>query len=126
VHRIASLVKRWLLGTHQGAVTPEHLESYLNEFVFRFNRRTSRSRGLIFQRVLELGVEHEPVPLRVIVAGKRPRQVPPTPPLTRGHPRASSARRSNAPGDAPTRGTPVKWRAPSGVVTPYYSPRDSM
>ena len=86
VHRIASLVKRWLLDTHQGAVTPEHLESYLNEFVFRFNRRTSRSRGLIFQRVLELGVGHEPVPLRVIVAGKRPRQVPPTPPLARGHP----------------------------------------
>ena len=47
VHRVASLAKRWLLGTHQGSVEPAHLGSYLNEFVFRFNRRRSRSRGMV-------------------------------------------------------------------------------
>src|SRR5271166_1712234 len=52
VHRIASLAKRWLLGTHQGAVDSAHLPSYLDEFVFRFNRRRSRSRGMLFYRVL--------------------------------------------------------------------------
>ena len=46
VHRVASLLKRWLLGTHQGSVGPEHLDAYLNEFTFRFNRRGSRRRGL--------------------------------------------------------------------------------
>ena len=44
VHRVAALLKRWLLGTHQGAVRAEHLDYYLDEFTFRFNRRTSRSR----------------------------------------------------------------------------------
>ena len=61
VHRVASLAKRWLLGTHQGSVEPAHLGSYLNEFVFRFNRRRSRSRGMVFYRVLELAAAHEPV-----------------------------------------------------------------
>jgi len=61
VHRIASLVKRWLLGTHQGSVHNEHLANCLNEFVFRFNRRRSHSRGMIFYRVLELAVDHPPV-----------------------------------------------------------------
>ena len=51
VHRVVSLAKRWLLGTHQGSVEPAHLASYLNEFVFRFNRRRSRSRGMVFYRV---------------------------------------------------------------------------
>ena len=58
VHRVASLAKRWLLGPHQGSVEPAHLASYLNEFVFRFNRRRSRSRGMVFYRVLELAVAH--------------------------------------------------------------------
>ncbi len=48
VHRVVSLVKRWILGTHQGAVSHEHLDSYLDEFAFRFNRRKSRSRGKLF------------------------------------------------------------------------------
>ena len=86
VHRVASLAKRWLLGTHQGSVEPAHLASYLNEFVFRFNRRRSRSRGMVFYRVLELAVAHDPVRYRDLVATKRPRAVPPTPPKTRGHP----------------------------------------
>ena len=61
VHRVASLLKRWILGTHQGSVTPEHLQSYLEEFTFRFNRRTSNSRGLVFRRLLEQAVATNPV-----------------------------------------------------------------
>jgi transposase-like protein len=53
VHRIASLLKRWLLGTHQGGVRPTHIRSYLDEFIFRFNRRTSRSRGKLFYRLVQ-------------------------------------------------------------------------
>jgi len=61
VHRIASLLKRWILGTHQGSVSVEHLQSYLEEFTFRFNRRTSRSRGLVFYRLLEQAVNTGPI-----------------------------------------------------------------
>lgn len=61
VHRVASLLKRWVLGTHQGSVTPDHLQSYLEEFTFRFNRRTSRSRGLLFRRLMEQAVMNGPV-----------------------------------------------------------------
>ncbi len=86
VHRVASLVKRWLLGTHQGSVGNAHLASYLNEFVFRFNRRRSRSRGMVFYRVLELAVAHNPVRYQDLIASQQPREVPPTPPTRRGHP----------------------------------------
>jgi len=48
VHQVVSLLKRWLLGTHHGAVTHEHLDYYLDEFTFRFNRRRSASRGKLF------------------------------------------------------------------------------
>ena len=61
VHRVASLLKRWILGTHQGAIVPAHLQSYLEEFTFRFNRRTSGSRGLVFRRLLEQAVITKPV-----------------------------------------------------------------
>ena len=61
VHRIASLLKRWILGTHQGSVTPAHLQSYLEEFTFRVNRRTSRSRGLVFRRLLEQAIVTDPI-----------------------------------------------------------------
>ena len=64
VHRVASLLKRWLLGTHQGGVSREHLDYYLDEFTFRFNRRTSRHRGKLFHRLLEQAVAVGPVPLR--------------------------------------------------------------
>src|SRR6266704_579399 len=84
VHRIASLAKRWLLGTHQGSVDEAHLPAYLNEFVFRFNRRSSRSRGLVFYRVLELAAGHDPVRFRDLLAGKKPRPAPATWGL--GHP----------------------------------------
>jgi transposase-like protein len=53
VHRVAALIKRWILGTHHGSVQPEHLDAYLDEFVFRFNRRTSNSRGMLFYRLLQ-------------------------------------------------------------------------
>jgi transposase-like protein len=69
VHRISSLLKRWLLGTHQGSVLPSHLQSYLEEFTFRFNRRTSRSRGLVFRRLLEQAVITGPVTKADIVHG---------------------------------------------------------
>ena len=61
VHRIASLLKRWILGTHQGSVVPDHMQSYLEEFTFRFNRRNSRSRGLVFRRLLEQAVATGPI-----------------------------------------------------------------
>ncbi len=69
VHRVASLLKRWLLGTHQGSVSPEHLDYYLDEFTFRFNRRTSRARGLLFYRLLQQSVRTDPHPLRDLVRG---------------------------------------------------------
>ena len=61
VHRVASLLKRWLLGTHHGAVDPRHVDYYLDEFVFRFNRRTSRSRGMLFYHLLEQAAISAPV-----------------------------------------------------------------
>ena len=85
-HRVASLAKRWLLGTHQGSVDGAHLSSYLNEFVFRFNRRRSRSRGMLFYRVLELAVAHTPVRYQELIIERRPPPVPPVPPQRRGHP----------------------------------------
>ncbi len=60
-NRVASLLKRWLLGTHQGAVQHSHLEYYLDEFTFRFNRRTSKSRGLLFYRLISQAVDFGPV-----------------------------------------------------------------
>jgi len=86
VHRVASLAKRWLLGTHQGSADDAHLASYLGEFVFRFNRRRSRSRGLVFYRVLELAVAHEPVRYRDLVLNPQPKKNPPRPPGARGKP----------------------------------------
>lgn len=67
VHRVVSLLKRWLLGTHQGAVSFEHLDYYLDEFTFRFNRRNSRSRGKLFFRLVQQAVAAEPTTYRSIV-----------------------------------------------------------
>jgi transposase-like protein len=69
VHRVASLLKRWLLGTHQGSVHGEHLQAYLEEFTFRFNRRHSRRRGLLFYRLLQQAVAAPPAPYKDIVGG---------------------------------------------------------
>jgi len=68
-NRVASLLKRWLLGTHQGAVRSSHLDYYLDECTFRFNRRTSGSRGLLFFRLVEQAVRLAPVPGRELVGG---------------------------------------------------------
>jgi hypothetical protein len=86
VHRVASLAKRWLLGTHQGSVDDTHLQSYLDEFVFRVNRRTSRSRGMVFYRVLELAVAHEPVRYRDLILNPEPKKNPPEGRAGWGHP----------------------------------------
>jgi transposase-like protein len=67
VHRVAALLKRWLLGTYQGSVGLEHFGYYLDEYTFRFNRRASRSRGLLFYRLLQQAVHAAPVPYRQIV-----------------------------------------------------------
>ena len=69
VHRVASLLKRWLLGTHHGGMRVRQLDFYLDEFVFRFNRRTSRHRGLVFYRLLEQATHINPVPVERIVGG---------------------------------------------------------
>jgi transposase-like protein len=97
VHRIASLAKRWLLGTHQGAVDAAHLPSYLNEFVFRFNRRLSRSRGMLFYRVLELAVAHDPVRYQDLTRTTSPKAKKPKPPRKRGHPPSLERPRQNRP-----------------------------
>jgi len=73
VHRVVSLLKRWLLGTHQGAVSHEHLDAYLDEFTFRFNRRTSSYRGKLFFRLLQNAVAVSPLRYQAIVKHVRRR-----------------------------------------------------
>lgn len=70
-HRQAGLLKRWLNGTHQGAVSHEHLDFYLDEYTFRFNRRTSTHRGKLFYRLLQNAVTIEPTPFQDITKGVR-------------------------------------------------------
>lgn len=77
VHIVASLLKRWLMGTHQGAISQEHLDYYLDEFTFRFNRRTSRSRGKLFYRMLQNAVVIKPAPYSTLAKhsrGRKPRK----------------------------------------------------
>jgi transposase-like protein len=79
VHRVVSLLKRWLLGTHQGAVSHEHLDYYLDEFTFRFNRRNSRHRGKLFYRLLQQAMAVGPRPYAQITQQARgPKPSPPT------------------------------------------------
>jgi transposase-like protein len=110
VHRVASLAKRWLLGTHQGSVEPAKLPGYLNEFTFRFNRRRSSSRGLVFYRVLQLAVGHDPVRYRDLVADPKPKKAPPAPPGARGHPPSLD----RPPPGRPWRGLPEADRTQPG------------
>ena len=72
VHRVASLLKRWLEGTLQSGFAHSHLDYYLDEFTFRFNRRTSRRRGLLFYRLLEQAVRTDPHPRDHFLAQTRP------------------------------------------------------
>jgi transposase-like protein len=69
VHRVASLLDRWWLGIHHGAISPSHLEYYLDEFTFRFNRRKSNVRGMLFYRLMEQALDCAPVPRRMIIGG---------------------------------------------------------
>ena len=69
VHRVAALLKRWLLGTHQGAVRAQHLDYYLDEFTFRFNRRRSASRGKLFYRLAQQTVAVSPAPYKQLCGG---------------------------------------------------------
>jgi transposase-like protein len=86
VHRLFSLFKRWLMGTHQGAVDPDHLQSYLDEFIFRSNRRNARQRGLLSFRLLERSVEVGPITFRELVAVPAPTGLPGTIPGKRSWP----------------------------------------
>ena len=97
VHRVASLAKRWHLGTHQGRVDDAHLQAYLDEFSFRFNRRRSASRGLAFYRLLKLAVDHDPVRYRQLVANPKAKPVPPSPPEWRGNPPSLDRPRASRP-----------------------------
>ena len=72
VHRIASLLKRWLLGTHQGAVAHQHLPYCLDEFTFRFHRRKSKSRGKLFFRLLQQAVSKPPATYDTMVTNSNP------------------------------------------------------
>ena len=71
VHRVASLLKRWLLGTHHGAIGHAHVDDYLNEFTFRFNRRTSASRGKFFYRLAQQAVQVDPAPYDTLITSER-------------------------------------------------------
>jgi transposase-like protein len=72
VHNVASLLKRWLLGTHQGGIQHRHLDYYLDEFTFRFNRRRSHARGLLFHRLAQQAVAVGPAPYHQIIATSDP------------------------------------------------------
>jgi transposase-like protein len=77
VHRIAALIKRWFLGTHQGAVDPRHVDYYLDEFTFRFNRRKSGSRGMLFYRLIQQSAVAEPATYANIRDNHHPLRVTP-------------------------------------------------
>ena len=88
VHRLFSLTKRVLDGTYQGSVQPEHLQAYLDEFVFRFNRRTSHKRGMLFFRLLESALAGHPAPYKhLAVTHRKPLAVPVPPQAPRALPR---------------------------------------
>jgi transposase-like protein len=68
IHLVFGLAKRWLLGTHHGAVSSKHLPAYLDEFTFRFNRRTANSISHRFARLIEHAVQIQPTPYRALIA----------------------------------------------------------
>ena len=97
VHRVLSLVKRWLMGTMQGSVSPEHLQAYFDEWVFRFNRRHSRSRGLLFHTLLRQAVDGQPVTYRSLRKAGRTRSAPPPAHGVRRHPQSLDVGRPELP-----------------------------
>ena len=67
-HRVISLMKRWILGTLQGSIGKDHIQDYLHEFTFRFNRRNSKARGMLFWRLAQMAVDNEPTTKKEIYA----------------------------------------------------------
>jgi len=108
VHRVFSQVKRWLDGVYQGGVQPEHLQEYLDEYVFRFNRRTSNHRGLLFYRLLERAVTADPVTYRDLVRIGAPKPTKPEAPTGRSTPGTLDVEHAGRP-----------WRQPH--LTPGHS-----
>jgi transposase-like protein len=86
VHRVFSLAERWLLGTHQGGVKREHLQEYLDEFAFRWNRRRARNRGMLFYRLLQHAVHASPVTYQDLVRVGDAKPITPSPPGHRALP----------------------------------------
>lgn len=86
VHLVFSLVKRWIMGTMQGSVSPEHLQGYFDEWIFRFNRRRSRSRGLLFYRLMQQAAHSDIITYNDLRKAGRTRPAPPPPHATRALP----------------------------------------
>jgi hypothetical protein len=107
VHRIASLMKRWLLGTHQGAVEEGHLHAYLDEFTFRFNRQNSTHRQLLFYRLLQQAIEANPVTYGSLVLRSLPKRLSPVPP--------KGPRRHSVPASLALTVDPHPWRRPGSA-----------
>lgn len=74
-HLVIALLKRWILGTYQGSVKSSHLTYYLDEFTFRFNRRSSKARGMLFYRLIQQAVQVAPAPLSTLKAVTKPQDV---------------------------------------------------
>ena len=72
MHRVASLLKRWIAGTLHHGISPHHFDYYLDEFTFRFNRRNATQRGLLFYRLLEQALATDPHPLHELIHGPTP------------------------------------------------------
>lgn len=101
MHRVAALSKRWLLDTHQGRVDAAHLQAYLEEFCFRFDRRHSRARGLLFYLLLQYAAGAPPLTYRELVANPAPNAS--KPPGAKG-PRSRPGSLAQPPADRPWRG----------------------
>lgn len=102
VHLVASLAKRWLLGTHQGGMQPEHMQAYLDEFCFRFNRRHAAARGQLLYRLLQYAAGASPLTYRQMVVNPRPKAVSPAGVLG---PRSQPGSLDQPPIDRPWRAT---------------------
>src|SRR3954453_12976646 len=109
VHRVASLAKRWLLDPPQVSADHAPLPIPLDEFVFRFNRRRSRRRGLVFYRVLDLAVAHQPLRYRDLVLNPAPPRAHRRHPAPAASHRPWTARRRDGHGEGLTSPAPVKW-----------------
>jgi len=97
VHLVFSLVKRWVMGTLHGSISPEHMPAYFDEWVFRFNRRRSRSRGLLFQRLLQQAVAGDALTYKELRKAGRTRPPPPPPVRERMRPPSLEREQSGLP-----------------------------